>query len=157
MLENQVKYLKQNNGLNEAELNEASAQYSGTLTPKGNDYTTNGFFNQVAIPMVRRTFPELIAHEICGVQPMTQPVGLAFAMRFIADSAYSGEARKEIGFNTVDSTYTGSYVTSAGEALGSNVTGDAGLGIGSGTAIKEVSMTLEKSQIEAKTRKLRSR
>jgi hypothetical protein len=158
MLENQVRYLKQTNGLTEAELNEASTQYSGTLTPNGKDYASNGFFNQVAIPMVRRTFPELIAHEICGVQPMTQPVGLAFAMRFIADGTYSGATGREIGFNTIDSTYSGSMVTSAGEALGSNTSDqNYGLGIGNGTSIKEVSMTLEKSQIEAKTRKLRSR
>lgn len=107
--------------------------------------------------MVRRTFPELIAHEIAGVQPMNGPVGLAFAMRFIADQSYDGSTGTEIGHNTIDSAYTGSHVTSAGEALGSNVSGDVGLGIGDGTTIKEVSMTLEKAQVEANTRKLRSR
>jgi hypothetical protein len=157
MLENQVNYLIKNNGLNEQALNETTSQYSQSITPDGNDYSVNGFFNQVAIPMVRRTFPELIAHEICGVQPMNQPVGLAFAMRFIADDTYNSTANTELGHNTVDSAYTGSHVTSTGEALGSDVTGDVGLGIGSGTAIKEVSMTLEKAQVEAKTRKLRSR
>jgi hypothetical protein len=157
MLENQVNYLVKNNGLSPEALNETTSQYSQSITPNGNDYSVNGFFNQVAIPMVRRTFPELIAHEICGVQPMNQPVGLAFAMRFIADGTYDGASGTEIGHNTIDSAYTGSHVTSTGEALGSNVTGDVGLGIGAGTAIKEVSMTLEKAQVEAKTRKLRSR
>ena len=157
MLENQAKWLSQNNGLDAEALNETTSQYSTSLTPNGNDYSVNGFFNKVAIPMVRRTFPELIAHEIVGVQPMNGPVGLAFAMRFIADGTYSGVAGTEIGHNTIDSAYTGSHVTSTGEALGSNVTGDVGLGIGDGTAIKEVSMTLEKQQVEAKTRKLRSR
>jgi len=37
---------------------------------------------KVLIPMIRRTFPELITNEIVGVQPMTGPVGLAFAMRY---------------------------------------------------------------------------
>lgn len=37
------------------------------------------------IPMIRRTFPELITHEIVGVQPMSGPVGLAFAMRYFYD------------------------------------------------------------------------
>jgi len=157
MLENQAQWLTQRNGLNESQLNETTANYSTSLTPNGNDYSVNGFFNQVAIPMVRRTFPELIAHEIVGVQPMNGPVGLAFAMRFVADQTYSGTAGTEIGHNTIDSSYTGSYVTSTGEALGSNASGDLGLGIGDGTAIKEVSMTLEKAQVEAKTRKLRSR
>jgi len=37
------------------------------------------------IPMIRRTFPELITHEIVGVQPMAGPVGLAFALRYFYD------------------------------------------------------------------------
>jgi hypothetical protein len=157
MLENQVKWLTQNNRLEESQLNETTANYSTSLTPQGKDYSVNGFFNQVAIPMVRRTFPELIAHEIVGVQPMKGPVGLAFAMRFVADQSYNGATGTEIGHNTIDSSYTGSMVTSTGEALGSSSSTDAGLGIGDGTAIKEISMTLEKEQVEAKTRKLRSR
>ena len=166
MLENQVQWLVKNNGLDEVALNETTSNASSSLTPGANNYTANGFFNQVAIPMVRRTFPELIAHEIAGVQPMNGPVGLAFAMRFIADQSYDGVVGTELGHNTIDSSYTGSHVTSAGEALGSataselNSTSgliDAGLGIGDGTPIKEISMTLEKSQVEAKTRKLKSR
>jgi hypothetical protein len=141
MLENQVNYLIKNNGLNPNALNETTSQYSQSITPNGNDYSVNGFFNNVAIPMVRRTFPELIAHEICGVQPMHGPVGLAFAMRFIADDTYNSTARTELGYNTIDSAYSGSYVTSTGEALGSNVSDqNYGLGIGSGTSIKEVSI-----------------
>lgn len=160
MLENQAGYMEQNGmpGLNEAIADPATAQYSGALTPNGNAYSGDGFFHKMAIPMVRRTFPELIAHEIVGVQPLTGPVGLAFAMRFVADGTYdSVAATQEVGFNTIDSDYSGSYVTSAGEALGSNSSGDVGLGFGDGTAIPELSMTLEKAQIEAKTRKLRSR
>lgn len=37
---------------------------------------------KILIPMIRRTFPELISQEICGVQPMGGPVGLAFALRY---------------------------------------------------------------------------
>jgi hypothetical protein len=120
-------------------------------------YATSGMFHKIAVPMVRRTFPELVAHDLVGVQPLTGPVGLAFAIRFRAGQTYNSSSNVELGYNTIDSTYSGSYVTSAGEVLGSNVTGDRGLGIGSGTAINEVNMTVEKAQIEAKTRKLRSR
>lgn len=42
---------------------------------------------KVLIPMIRRTFPELITNEIVGVQPMSGPVGLAFALRY----RYEGE------------------------------------------------------------------
>ena len=37
---------------------------------------------KILIPMIRRTFPELISNEIVGVQPMGGPVGLAFALRY---------------------------------------------------------------------------
>ena len=41
---------------------------------------------KVLIPMIRRTFPELITNEIVGVQPMSGPVGLAFALRYRYES-----------------------------------------------------------------------
>jgi len=46
---------------------------------------------KVLIPMIRRTFPELITNEIVGVQPMSGPVGLAFALRYKYDSASLAE------------------------------------------------------------------
>jgi len=41
---------------------------------------------KVLIPMIRRTFPELITNDIVGVQPMSGPVGLAFALRYAYQS-----------------------------------------------------------------------
>lgn len=172
MLENQMNYL--NGGKS---INEAGSYQSGTLDPNGAGYAGNGEFHKIAIPMVRRTFPELIAHDIVGVQPLTGPVGLAFALRFKADQEYAGDNYngtgydgygtnpREIGYNTLDPNYTGTYPTSAAEALGSNVVPDVdghpgiggGLGIGVGKGIKELSMTIEKAQVEARSRKLRSR
>jgi hypothetical protein len=148
MLENQHTYLT-----------EAGSYTQTGLTRQGAGYEESGDFHKIAVPMVRRTFPELIAHEIVGVQPMTGPVGLAFALRFKAGTS-SGNyvaGTTELGYNTIDRTYSGSYVTSAGEQLGSDVTRDRGLGIGSGEGIREVNMTVEKAQVEAGTRKLRSR
>ena len=65
----------------------------------------------------------------------------------------------EVGYNAVNPTYAGApMVTSAGEALGSHASvRPQGLGIGDGTQIAELSMTVEKAQVEAKTKKLRSR
>jgi len=45
---------------------------------------------KVLIPMIRRTFPELITNEIVGVQPMSGPVGLAFALRYKYQKASLG-------------------------------------------------------------------
>jgi hypothetical protein len=146
MLENESKYLTE------------TGNYTQPGLTRDPGYRMSGDFHQIAIPMVRRTFPELIAHEIVGVQPMVGPVGLAFALRFRAGQAVGAySVGTELGYNTMEPTYSGSTITSAAEQLGSNVTGDIGLGIGSGVAIKEVNMTVEKAQVEAKTRKLRSR
>ena len=166
MLENQMNYLTE------------GGNYSVTGRNMAGGYAQSGDFHQIAIPMVRRTFPELIAHDIVGVQPMTGPVGLAFALRYRAGQTYNQQAypagsvtptyNDELGYNAIDPWYSGStatsagFVTSAGELLGSGADGtgaaaDAGLGVGSYAAIAEVNMTVEKAQVEAKTRKLRSR
>jgi len=47
-----------------------------------------GDFSKIMIPMIRRVYPELLIKEIVDVQPMSGPVGLAFAMR------YTYEAKK---------------------------------------------------------------
>ncbi len=54
---------------------------------------------KILIPMIRRTFPELITNEIVGVQPMAGPVGLAFALRY----RYSGETLGGTGVDGFDS------------------------------------------------------
>ena len=46
-------------------------------------------FNKVLIPIIRRTFPELIAKDIVEVQPMSGPIGLAFHMKYINDKTGS--------------------------------------------------------------------
>jgi len=57
-------------------------------TPGTDDYAQGDYrLPKILIPMIRRTFPELITNEIVGVQPMAGPVGLAFALRY----RYSGE------------------------------------------------------------------
>jgi len=57
-------------------------------TPGTDSYATgDARLPKILIPMIRRTFPELITNEIVGVQPMAGPVGLAFALRY----KYSGQ------------------------------------------------------------------
>lgn len=181
MLENQMNYLVgKAPQVNESGNIAGSVTGAGAYSPdafgtgNGGDYSGNAEFHKIAIPMVRRTFPELIAHDIVGVQPLTGPVGLAFALRFRADQAYAGQAGTEIGYNTIDPYYSGDQAnvsamdTVQGEGLGSNTgtltnnfltqgSGDRGVGIGTGKQIRELSMTVEKAQVEAGTRKLRSR
>jgi len=49
-------------------------------------------FDPVLISLVRRSMPNLIAYDICGVQPMTGPTGLIFAMRSRLQSQTGSEA-----------------------------------------------------------------
>ena len=62
-----------------------------TLVNSQDTYATgDARLPKVLIPMIRRTFPELITNEIVGVQPMSGPVGLAFALRYAYQSSALG-------------------------------------------------------------------
>ena len=88
MLENQEKALR------EAEI----ANHSGTDSVFGD--TSGAFnavsgFNPVLISLVRRAMPNLIAYDVCGVQPMSGPTGLIFAMK----AKFGGHGSAEALFN----------------------------------------------------------
>lgn len=57
---------------------------------------------KILIPMIRRTFPELISNEICGVQPMGGPVGLAFALRYHYKNDELLNGNNSVGFDKAD-------------------------------------------------------
>jgi len=61
-------------------------------------------FDPVLISLVRRSMPNLIAYDICGVQPMTGPVGLIFALR----SRFESQTGDEALFNEANTTFTSS-------------------------------------------------
>lgn len=77
----------------------ASSNFSGDRYAAGDSRLP-----KVLIPMVRRTFPELITNEIVGVQPMSGPVGLAFALRY----KYEADS---LGANGIDGYATGGLTT----------------------------------------------
>jgi hypothetical protein len=83
----------------------------GIYTPPGTIGSNDGYATgdarlpKVLIPMIRRTFPELITNEIVGVQPMSGPVGLAFALRY----RYEADS---LGANGIDGYQTGSTTSS---------------------------------------------
>lgn len=120
---------------------------------------TNGFakFDPVLIALVRRSAPQLIAYDICGVQPLKQPTGLIFAMR----SRYGAQNGTEAFYNEADSDYsgTGTHANTLGsgaETTGTGTTVANGEAFGSGTTFNEMSMSIEKVAVEAKTRALRA-
>lgn len=120
-------------------------------------------YDPVLISLVRRAAPAMIAYDICGVQPMSQPTGLIFAMKSKygsqggtealfneADSDYSGTGT-HAGANPVDGTFTTGtgMSTAAAETLGST-TGTPG-----GT-FNQMAFSIEKTSVVAQTRALKA-
>ena len=88
LLENQSNWLVNESNSSGGVFGAASGGAGGNGVANSDGYAAGDTrLPQILIPMIRRTFPELVANEICGVQPMGGPVGLAFAMRF----AYQNE------------------------------------------------------------------
>jgi hypothetical protein len=80
-------------------------------------------FDPVLISLIRRSMPNLIAYDLCGVQPMNGPTGLIFAMR----SRYTNQSGTEAFFNEANSAYSGQ---DAGFDI---TTGFTGASVGMGT------------------------
>ena len=113
-------------------------------------------WDPILISLVRRTMPQLMAYDTIGVQPMSGPTGLIFAMK----SHYTGEAstgaealtlpagQPDVDFSGDEGT-ANQLSTADGEGLGGFVAG--------GGAFKEMSFSIEKSSVTAETRALKAK
>ena len=115
-------------------------------------------FDPVLISLVRRAAPQMIAYDVCGVQPMTQPTGLIFAMK----SRYSTQGGTEALFNAADTGFGGTG-TNAGNnpATGTYTTGtgmstSTAEGLGDSTTFNQMAFSIEKTSVTAKTRALKA-
>jgi len=109
LLENQEKFLREQNAfstsgmLAEAPLNVGNA--AGASGGFGADSASpTAGFDPVLISLIRRSMPNLIAYDLAGVQPMSGPTGLIFAMR---SQYYKEGARSEAFYNEADSSFSG--------------------------------------------------
>ena len=131
-------------------------------------------FNPVLISLVRRAMPNLIAYDVCGVQPMNGPTGLIFAMKsrykggatgnrealfneaetqFSGDSSGTHDSDNASGWNGIDSE--GARLTNL--AAGGMPTVDAeALGRTGGSAFNEMGFTIERQTVTAKSRALKA-
>jgi len=122
-------------------------------------------YDPVLISLVRRSMPQLIAYDICGVQPMTQPTGLIFAMK----SRYGSQNGDEALFNEADTAFagdqdgpahSGSNWTSGTDTTGVGMTTAAGERLGQGgegdNTFNEMAFSIEKTSVVAKTRALKA-
>jgi len=80
------------------------------------------YADPVMISMIRSAMPNLIAYDVCGVQPMTGPTGLIFAMR----SKYDNQDGADTMYNEVDSTHSADAGGDAGSAGTAGVAGAQG-------------------------------
>jgi hypothetical protein len=119
-------------------------------------------FDPILIGLVRRALPNLMAYDICGVQPMTGPTGLIFAMR----SRYGAMNGAEAFFNEANTIHAGTAAnTSHIEAtltanLAAWTTGNTGVGIATATAetlnMANMAFSIERVSVTAKTRGLQA-
>jgi hypothetical protein len=113
LLENQEQTLREERDfLSEAPTNSVGA----------NGYTSAGGqnvagFDPVLISLIRRAMPNLVAYDLAGVQPMSGPTGLIFAMR----SKYSTQGGTEALFNEADTAFAGRSATGQGTETGAAV------------------------------------
>ena len=140
-----------------------------------------GSFDPVLISLVRRAMPNLIAYDIAGVQPMSGPTGLIFAMK----SKYSTQGGTEALFNEADTDFSGTGThqaeptglggatdadtdgsiadTAAGDITNTFGTGLAtsaaerlGVGESGDGSFGEMAFSIEKSTVTAKSRALKA-
>lgn len=120
-------------------------------------------YDPVLISLVRRAMPNLMAYDIAGVQPMTGPTGLIFAMRSNYN-AMSGNTAVEAFYNEADTDFsgTGTHAGTTGTAATANTgvgltTAQAeALGDGNGTNFAEMALAIEKVTVAAKSRALKA-
>ncbi|MFN9719314.1 MAG: ATP-binding protein, partial [Planctomycetota bacterium] len=91
-----------------------------------NNTTVAQNYDPVLITLVRRAMPNLIAYDIAGVQPMTGPTGLIFAMRSQYVSASNNAVRTEAFYDEADTDFSGTG-TFAG-TVGTFTTANTGTG-----------------------------
>lgn len=113
---------------------------TGVAGDQGNYGPSDSRIPTIVIPTIRRIFPELIAHDIVGVQPMNGPVGFAFALRFqyganSAGGAVASHQGDELGYNTVHSDHTGT--SGLVELDDSSYYGQTVPGVGSGQSASD--------------------
>ena len=131
-------------------------------------------YDPVLISLVRRAMPNLIAYDIAGVQPMTGPTGLIFAMRSKFEAGGRGDGNDFNGDaivpGTTEALYNEADTDFSGAGAHANALGEAGvttgtgmttaqaeaLGDGSAPEFAEMSFSIEKVTVAAKSRALKA-
>jgi len=117
------------------------------LSEANNNSTTSGGvadWDPILISLVRRAMPNIIAYDIAGVQPMTGPTGLIFAMK--AKYKVAAGDTEALGLDAPDTSFSGKHTTTVAEEMGTPT----------GTAFAEMAFTIDKTTVTAETRALKA-
>ena len=125
LLENQEKFLREQQSFNDSG---SFLTESPTNSVGNGGYTSAGGqtvagFDPVLISLIRRSMPNLVAYDLAGVQPMSGPTGLIFAMR----SKYKTQNGNETFYDEVDTAFSGQNQSF------NSTTGMSGVTVGMGT------------------------
>ena len=180
LLENQEKFLREERSVlyEDPTMSAGTGGFSGSAAGAG----PVAGFDPVLISLIRRSMPKLMAYDIAGVQPMSGPTGLIFAMRAHRGTDRDGNGAtpnvftNETFYDEVPSGFSaggGAYSAATGEAAtnpsvlnasspgnyaatgGMNTATLEGLGDNTG-AFREMSFSIEKVTVEAKARALKA-
>jgi hypothetical protein len=132
-----------------------------------------GSYDPILISLVRRAMPNLMAYDVCGVQPMTGPTGLIFALR----TKYTNQGGAEAFYNEADTAHSSTASganTPGGEQVGTDFDSDAnnlnlpdtqsynytqGMETGAtegNAAFNEMAFSIDKVTVTAKSRALKA-
>jgi len=115
-------------------------------------------YDPILISLVRRALPNLMAYDVCGVQPMTGPTGLIFAMK----SHYTSQTGTEALFNEADTdfagtgTHAGSNPVDGSYTTGTGITRDNAELLGDTVTLNQMAFSIEKTTVTAKSRALKA-
>jgi hypothetical protein len=149
LLENQEKSLRE----------ERQALFE---TPANNIMATSGIdkYDPILIGLVRRAMPNLMAYDICGVQPMTGPTGLIFAMKSNYGSDRTLAGRTEALYNEANTSFSSSGQDATGNnpVFGTYNTGNATMtaSMEAQSDFAEMSFSIDKTTVTAKSRALKA-
>ena len=172
LLENQEKALREQH-LHESSPANAMGAGGFDVSAAADNASNNAIagYDPVLISLVRRSMPNLMAYDLAGVQPMSAPTGLIFAMRARYDNQSGAEALYQEAFakfSGAGNTATGAAFSSTGgiqpadsslalDGFRAMLTATAeGLGSSDGSTFKEMAFTIERVAVEAKTRALKA-
>jgi len=115
-------------------------------------------YDPILISLVRRALPNLMAYDVCGVQPMTGPTGLIFAMK----SHYTSQTGTEALYNEADTdfagagTHAGSNPVDGTYTTGTGITRDNAELLGDTVTLNQMAFSIEKTTVTAKSRALKA-